>query len=493
MRKRIFKIFFWLFGFKNTPINNGKKGTIIILIDGLSFDALRVAIKKRYCPTLKKMSSARYILHEYYCGLPAATTATEALLFYGNNDNIPGFTWFDRTLQKFVRGNRSSELTPFEDLFQKKRSLLKNGSVIMGVYSGGSTELSMSGRNLTFSRSFYILKTSHYFLMALLYPGQLFRTLYLTLKTLILYRRSDRHTSKETLSKIVLGQFSCFLSEIEIMRNTEKIFVDFLLYDEYAHEYGTTHPATFSTLRLIDKYIKRIARTANNAERPYDIILLSDHGQTDSIPLDFPQIKSTELIKKALNNDSYHVIRTYGSPIVKDEMNVYVVPAGSTLQLYFSDGLSNGLSSEEIIERSPQFIINLLTNEEFGWVLVKNKDKTGTLYGKKGFITFSPNTPPKMTGEPFPEVERDEAQRIISSFQNYQSFSNNGDLIIFGNITRQKKVYSFEKHKGTHGGFYGAMTHPFIMTTNPKIRKEVESASCTMKSIFDTVQSAMEE
>lgn len=481
MRDLVFKIFLHLFGLSSKKIDSKQKGTIIILIDGLSFEALNLAIKKKYCPTLKKLSNGKYKLSSYYCGLPASTTATEALLFYGNNYNIPGFTWYDRQLNKFVRGNRSLELTEFEDGYQKKRNLLQNGSVVMGVYSGGATELTMSGRNLSFSKSLYLLKTAHYFLMALLYPVQLIRTIYLTLKTIVLYRRANRQFAEETFAKIILGQFSCFLTEIEIMRNTEKIFVDFLLYDEYAHEHGPTHPTTFSTLRLIDRYIKRIVHTAKKAQRSYDLIFLSDHGQTESIPYDKHCEQSIIDIKKALNNEKYSVLKTFGG-FVPNHKNreLYVVPAGSTLQLYFSTYLKGGVMESEIRGTFPGFIEGILSSDAFGWVLVRTDHLSSTLYGKKGTVVFHQDGTYKIKGVPFPISDQKEIERIIHSFQYYSTFPNNGDLVLFGN-TKDKSVFAFEKNRGNHGGFYGPMTHPFIMTDNPKI------AGDSMSSLFDTI------
>jgi hypothetical protein len=481
MRKIVFSLFLILFGLRGKKHIGKKKGSIIILIDGLSYDALNFAIKKKYCPTLKRLSKGKYHLKSYYCGLPAATTATEALLFYGSNNNIPGFTWFDRSLQKFVRGNRSLELSEFEDIFTKKRNLFENGSVIMSVYTGGATELSMSGRNLTFSRSLYLLKTAHYFLMALLYPVQLIRTIYLTLKTLVLYRRANRQSAEETFAKMILGQFSCFLTEIEIMRNTEKIFVDFLLYDEYAHEYGPIHSSTLSTLRLVDRYIKRIVHSAQKSEVLYEIILLSDHGQTESIPYDRHCEQSIIDIKNALNNDEYSILKTFGGFVPNGHSKeLYVVPAGSTLQLYFSPYLQDSVYEDKINTQFPGFIEKLLTCEAFGWVLIRRNSTSSILYGKEGSVLFNTDSSYVIKGSPFPLTNQEEMERIIKSFQNYSTFSNNGDLVLFGDV-KEKKVYAFEKNRGNHGGFYGPMTHPFIMSSNPKI------AGDSMESLFDTI------
>lgn len=485
MRKKLLKLFFLLCGFKVNKTAGDEEGTIIIMIDGLSFNALTYAIKNKYCPTLKKINSGPYQLNSYYCGLPAATTSTEALLFYGNNFNIPGFTWFDRDLQKFVRGNRSKELAEFEDKYNKKRNLLQNGSAIMSVYTGGATELSLSGKNLSFSRPLYFVKTAHYFLMAFLYPVQLMRTIYLTLKTLILYQRSNRHSALETFSKIVLGQFSCFLTEVEIMRNTKKIFVDFLLYDEFAHEYGPTHTTTLSTLRLIDRYINRIVKSSKKADREYDLIILSDHGQTESIPFDKNSNMSVESIKKAMDNPLYTIIKTYGGIPQLGKRELYVVPAGSTLQLYFSDYLDTSIFDGELNRLFPHLIPRLLESDEFGWVLVRKSTTTSYIYGKQGSILLNADGSYTIEGTPFPLLSSDEIQRTIISLCTYSTFPNNGDLTLFGNVSKQNKVYSFENHKGTHGGFYGPMVYPFILSTK-MYDKEV-----SMESLFDSISEGM--
>lgn len=487
MRKILLNLFFFLCGFKVKKLMGTEKGTILIQIDGLSFTALQIGIKKGYCPTLKNINMQESNLKSYYCGLPAATTSTEALLFYGSNFNIPGFTWFDRELMQFVRGNRSKELSEFEDSYVTHRKLLSEGSAIMSVFTGGATELSVSGRNLTLSRSYYFfIQTAHYFLVALLYPVQLIRTLYLTAKTLLFYNKSKYHTAKETFSKIALGQFSCYLAEVEIMRNTKNIFVDFLLYDEFAHEYGPTHTTTLSTLRLIDRYVKRIIQTTKNVDRKYEVIIFSDHGQTESIPFDLNKMKSIESITQSLEDKKYHVTKTYGGFIPdKKKGELYVVPAGSTLQLYFSDYLDKGVYEAEINTLFPQFITRLLAHEEFGWLLVKCGTDTARLYGKKGSLLFKSDHSFEITGVPFPQLNPEETKNTIKSFSTYFSFPNNGDIVLFGNVGGNKKVISFENHKGTHGGFYGPMIRPFIMM------KDNTADLNSMESLFDAIAKRM--
>lgn len=482
MRDKLFRLFLHLFGFSISKKQNSKKGTIIILIDGLSFDALQLAITRRKCPTIKKLLKKDYSLQQYYCGLPASTTATEALLMYGNKSNIPGFTWLDRTMGEFVRGNRSYELSRFEDSYQKKRNLLENGSSIMSVYTGGATELSISGRSLSLSRSLIMMKAIHYLLMTILYPIQLLRAITISGKMLLLYSRTNPHIARETMATLILGQFSCFLTEVEIMRNTQRIFVDFLLYDEFAHEYGPTHPTALSSLRSIDRYIKRISTTAKNSGQTYDVIIISDHGQTASIPYDLHSSRSETEITNAIQDKTRVVQKTYGGFIPDPKQKkLYVLPAGSTLQLYFSESLKKPFSREEIELLYPRIIEHLLSYHGFGWVLVREKNGSRSLIGKHGSIQFDKNGKYSIKQKPFEGIPDADLNNTIQSFNEYSTFENNGDIVIFGSVFGDH-VVSFEKHKGTHGGFFGPMVYPFIISTL-KLEKDQP-----MEKIFQKIE-----
>lgn len=483
MRNLIFRLFLRLFGFTIHKKKGHAKGTILILIDGLSYDALLLAITKKQCPTIKKLLTKKgFLIQPYYCGLPAATTATEALLFYGNKANIPGFTWYDRTLHTFVRGNRSLELAPFEDAYPKKRNLLQDGSAIMSVYTGGATELSVSGRNLTFSKSKPMITAMHYLLMSILYPIQLFRAIALTGKMLFLYYRSDVESAKEMMSGLFLGQFSCFLTEIEIMRNTKRIFVDFLLYDEMAHEHGPTHPSALSSLKLIDRYIKRICNTARHSGMEYDIIILSDHGQTNSIPYDLTMNRSEREISSALQDPARTILKTYGGFVPdKKDKSLYLVPAGSTLQLYFSESLHTPMTYTQLTTLYPSFIRTILDYPGFGWVLIREEHGGRLLIGKHGSLRFDKSGRHTLSGDPLKHIPKRDMELTIQSFKEYSQFPNNGDLVLFGAVINGA-VVSFEKHKGTHGGFFGPMVTPFIIS---KLELEKEDS---MEGIFRKIE-----
>ena len=57
-------------------------------------------------------------------------------------------------------------------------------------------------------------------------------------------------------------------------------YTTFLAYDEVAHHSGIERPDALSTLRAVDRQIGRIAAARPDAPRPYRLVVLSDHGQS---------------------------------------------------------------------------------------------------------------------------------------------------------------------------------------------------------------------
>ena len=58
------------------------------------------------------------------------------------------------------------------------------------------------------------------------------------------------------------------------------IYTMFLGYDEVAHHSGIERPETLKELAKIDRAFARLARAADDAPRPYHIVVLADHGQS---------------------------------------------------------------------------------------------------------------------------------------------------------------------------------------------------------------------
>ena len=109
MRKALLSLLLRVFHLHKSSVPIDKKGLIVILIDGLGYNVFNHSLEKKQGRFFSKLIKG-FSVHPYFCGIPAATTATEAELFFGTSENIPGFTWYDRSLSQFVRGNRGESI-----------------------------------------------------------------------------------------------------------------------------------------------------------------------------------------------------------------------------------------------------------------------------------------------------------------------------------------------------------------------------------------------
>ena len=66
----------------------------------------------------------------------------------------------------------------------------------------------------------------------------------------------------------------------DMMRGRPAVYATFSSYDEVAHHSGLERADTLEALRKLDQQFGRIDRARRYAPRPYRLVVLSDHGQT---------------------------------------------------------------------------------------------------------------------------------------------------------------------------------------------------------------------
>jgi hypothetical protein len=66
----------------------------------------------------------------------------------------------------------------------------------------------------------------------------------------------------------------------DVLAGRPVVYTTFLAYDEVAHHSGIERPDTLAALRKVDRAIARIAAVAATGPRPYRLVVLSDHGQS---------------------------------------------------------------------------------------------------------------------------------------------------------------------------------------------------------------------
>src|SRR4029077_9256418 len=66
----------------------------------------------------------------------------------------------------------------------------------------------------------------------------------------------------------------------DMMEGRPAVYATYSSSDEVAHHSGLERADTLEALRKLDQQFGRIERARRDAPRPYEIVVLSDHGQT---------------------------------------------------------------------------------------------------------------------------------------------------------------------------------------------------------------------
>ena len=79
---------------------------------------------------------------------------------------------------------------------------------------------------------------------------------------------------------VVLRDLSVGLVLEDMYRGVPVIYVDLVGYDEIAHHAGPERPEALDAIAEADRQIGLLARAAEATPRPYHVVVLSDHGQS---------------------------------------------------------------------------------------------------------------------------------------------------------------------------------------------------------------------
>jgi uncharacterized membrane protein YvlD (DUF360 family) len=497
------------------------RGLLMVEIDGLSYNIIHEAIEDGYMPTMKKLiDEAGYQISLVDCGLPATTPACQAGILQGNNENIPAFRWLDKETGQMLAGGQAAAI--IEPELSDGKGLLRGGSSISNMFSGDADK-----SILTFSkilegtpedkrkraRDMYLLMRNPTFFMRVLVL--FFGDVILELWQGWQQRRKDVQPRLNRLhngypflraaTTVFIRDIAAYLTILDIVRGVPAIYTLYAGYDEVAHHSGPRTTDAMHTLRQFDRTLAMILKFAKErAPRPYEFILLSDHGQSygatfkqryntsilEFIQQQLPQGTSavatsggddgslpvSAMLQELQNIEDQNVGGTVGQSVVDQaqkammrnpdfqERTQDVKPAEVTLcysgnlaQVYF-DLYPRKITINELNAAYPGMVDALVQHEGIGFVVGYEDDGQPVAFGKNGAHNLHTGD---VIGEdplaPFGEVElrRWQVRRIAD-------FSNAGDLILNSTFYPDGTVAALEELIGNHGGLGGEQTDAFI-------------------------------
>ena len=277
---------------QGTLAHSDKPGIVFLEIDGLALPVLRRAMRDGSAPVMARwMEEDGYRLVEWETDLSSQTGASQAGILLGSNEDIPAFRWVEKE-----RGAMMVCSSP-EDCAEIERrhagsGLLADGGASRGNLLSGEAEETI----LTVSRM-DAEKGANPGYRAFFADGvNVTRALVLFLWEVLLEwtaairaaRRDVRPRGHRGGAYPFVRGTMCVLVRnaivfgvlTDMMRGRPAVYATFSSYDEVAHHSGLERADTLEALRKLDQQFATIESARRYAPRPYEIVVLSDHGQT---------------------------------------------------------------------------------------------------------------------------------------------------------------------------------------------------------------------
>ncbi|MGI8667912.1 MAG: alkaline phosphatase family protein [Jatrophihabitans sp.] len=501
-------------------------GTLIVQLDGVGEDLLRQAITAGTVPTLSRwLRSGSHRLRGWHTGLPATTPAGQAVLLYGDTEQVPSFRWYEKESGRLVVANHPRDAAEIEQRLSTGRGLLADGGVsVSNLFSGDAPTrlLTMSDARLPprSTRGLASFATAKGGLVRsiVVFGGQVIAELYQGRRqrrrdVLPRVRRGGVFALVRGVTTALLRDLNVAIVAEQIARAAPVIFVDFLDYDEVAHHAGPSRPESMRTLDGLDRLLRFFAEVIEATGRDYDIVVVSDHGQAQGAT--FGQLSGTslhELVSSlcvpapagdgggagAAGIDSAPAERwtplnllltgvarsqspaarvmsrtrdpeqqvTLGQPVgdrdsVADPAGLVVAAAGSLAHIYLAE-VAGQVPREVIEARHPGLIDALAGHPQIGAVLVRSQQPDGlVVLGAHGWRLLDGSRAVAGSGL---DPLSDYGVRAAGDLTALAGRRHVGDLIVLGRFDPASgEVVAFEELVGSHGGLGGGQTEAIFL------------------------------
>ncbi len=270
-------------------------GIAFIEIDGLAEPVLKQAIAEGRMPTVARwLESGSHRLIAWEPDLSSQTSASQAGILLGDNTDIPAFRWYDKELGRLVVSSK------FRDAGEIEARLSTHGGLLA---DGGASRLNMMSGDapdclFTFStfRSSIRDRSSRDYYAYFSNPYSLARviTLFVTDVLLELWahlrsrfrggprvRRWGTYPFVRAATTSFMQELSIYMVVRDVLRGVPSVYTTLFSYDEVAHHSGIRAPDALAVLARIDHHLRYLERAVSLAPRPYHLMLLSDHGQSE--------------------------------------------------------------------------------------------------------------------------------------------------------------------------------------------------------------------
>ena len=470
-------------------------GIVFLEIDGLALPVLRRAMRDGSAPVMARwMEQEGYRLTEWETDLSSQTGASQAGILLGSNHDIPAFRWVEKETGTMMVCSSPADCMEIERRRSTGIGLLAGGGASRGNLLSGEADETI----LTVSRMDAEKGANPGYRSFFADSVNVTRALVLFIwEVLLEWTAAIRAARRDVRPRGHRGGIYPFLRATmcvivrnaivfgvltDMMRGRPAVYATFSSYDEVAHHSGLERADTLEALRKVDQEFARIEYARRYAPRPYEIVVLSDHGQTQGAT--FKQRNGyglDELVERSLARGDVTGVQggdeqdamvknaisdaTGSKPEKRAKNDVsdrdVVVLGSGNLGLIYLMHEERRLNLEEIEQRHPQLIPALREHPHVGWLLVDSAEHGALVLGPSGTHHLDSG---EVEGEdPLAPFSPTAARHLLRS----SGFPHVADIMVgsFYDPVRDEAC-AFEELIAFHGGLGGAQTRPFILHHN---------------------------
>lgn len=496
-------------------------GIVFLEIDGLAHDVLHRALSDGSAPNLASwLREGSHQLQRWETDWSSQTGACQAGLLHGDNDDMPAFRWWEKERGAAIVTNHPRDAEELERRHSDGRGLLHaDGASRANILSGDAPHSMLTMSTALRRRRPIGRDYAAYFAR----PYAVARTLVLVCAEVARERRAARAQVRDDVRPRIARSRSYALVRAwatvvqrdlqvaavvsDVLAGRPVIYTTFLAYDEVAHHSGIERHDALAVLRDLDRQIARIALACPEAPRPYHLVVLSDHGQSqgetfrdrfgetlEEVVRSACEPESTIAVESG-EDDSLAYLSAGLTEVARDD-----TAAGRTVRLATRSRRANGavaleedarhdmqqahgrevpelsvmasgclglisfprepgrVTLEQVETLYPQLMPTLRDHPGVGFLLVRSERFGATVIGAGGTRYL--------------DEERVEGDDPLAPFgpnaaahvKRTDGFPHCADLMVNSAIWPQfGEVAAFEELVGSHGGLGGTQSFPFVL------------------------------
>lgn len=480
-------------------------GVLVVLLDGVAAPVLEQARAAGLVPTIDRwLTSGSHAMEPWWARTPATTPASQAGLLHGDSSGIPAFRWWDRAAGRLVVANHLPDAAAIEARISTGDGLLAGDGVAVSTMFSGDAATSF----LVMSRSRRLGPGAGY-LRFFLDPFVLVRAVTVTVGEMVkeLYqarrqrvrgvrpriRRGGWYVPLRAVTNVLLRDLTTSIVAGSLERGVPVVAVDLVDYDEIAHHAGPTRPESLRALEGLDGVLGTLERVLPWAPRAYQVVVLSDHGQTLGAP--YEQVAGRSLLDtvRALmaapdaagsppglasglasgGGEDFGPVNALLADLfgrtTKRRLGVVEPPAGGgppevvvaasgNLALVWFAHLARRPLLEELQELHPGLVAGLAAQPGIG-VVVADSAAGLVAVGPRGVRLLERDEPAEGEADPLAPY----GPRAAADLARAARLPDTGDLLVVSEVTADGHVHAFEGQVGSHGGLGGDQSWAFLL------------------------------